>query len=257
MGYDNLLVEEDGPVAVVMMHRPQQLNALSSALVKDISVALDVLDDEEDVRVIILTGGEKVFAAGADIKEMAGAGAFDDPIQQRFLYRDRINRIKKPVIAAVSGYALGGGCELAMSCDIIIASETARFGQPEVNIGIIPGSGGTQRLSRLVGKHRAMEMVLTGDPLTAQEAEKLGLVNRVVPVELLMDEAKTVARKIAAKPPLAIRYAKEAVLKSFNTGLDDGLDFERKTFYTLFASEDKKEGMQAFMEKRPPVFKGR
>jgi len=157
----------------------------------------------------------------------------------------------------VSGYALGGGCELAMSCDIIIASETARFGQPEVNIGILPGSGGTQRLTHVVGKHRAMEMVLTGDPITAHEAERLGLVNRVVPVELLLEEAKTVARKIAAKPPLAIRYAKEAVLKSQNTGLDDGLDFERKTFYSLFASEDKKEGMQAFIEKRPPAFKGK
>jgi len=250
-------VEEDGPVAVVTMHRPQQLNALSSALVKDISVAFDVLDEEDEVRVIILTGGEKVFAAGADIKEFAGAGPFDPLIQERFFYRDRINKVKKPVIAAVSGYALGGGCELAMSCDIIIASETARFGQPEVNIGIIPGSGGTQRLAAVLGKHRAMEMILTGDPITAQEAERLGLVNRVVPVELLLEEAKTVARKIATKPPLAIRYAKEAVLKSFNTGLDDGLDFERKTFYTLFASEDKKEGMQAFIEKRRPVFKGK
>lgn len=257
MGYDNLLVEEDGPIAVITMHRPQQLNALSSALVKDISVAFDVLDEEDEVRVIILTGGEKVFAAGADIKEFAGAGPFDELIRERFHYRDRINKVSKPVIAAVSGYALGGGCELAMSCDIIVASETARFGQPEVNIGIIPGSGGTQRLARVVGKHRAMEMVLTGDPITAQEAERLGLVNRVVPVELLIDEAKSIARKIAAKPPLAIRYAKEAVLKSFNTGLDDGLDFERKTFYALFASEDKKEGMEAFMEKRPPVFKGR
>jgi enoyl-CoA hydratase len=257
MGYDNLLVEEDGPLAVITMHRPQQLNALSSALVKDISVAFEVLDEEEEIRVIILTGGEKVFAAGADIKEFAAAGPFDEPIQQRFFYRDRINRVSKPVIAAVSGYALGGGCELAMSCDIIIASETARFGQPEVNIGIIPGSGGTQRLAHIVGKHRAMEMVLTGDPITAQEAERLGLVNRVVPVELLLEEAKNVGKKIAAKPPLAIKYAKEAVLKSFNTGLDDGLDFERKTFYTLFASEDKKEGMQAFIEKRRPVFKGK
>jgi enoyl-CoA hydratase len=257
MGYDNLLVEEDGPIAVITMHRPQQLNALSSELIKDIAVALDVLDDEDDVRVIILTGGEKVFAAGADIKEMASAGPFDEPIQQRFFYRDRINKVRKPLIAAVSGYALGGGCELAMSCDIIIASETARFGQPEVNIGIIPGSGGTQRLTRVVGKYRAMEMVLAGDPITAQEAERLGLVNRVVPVELLIEEAKTIARKIAAKAPLAIRYAKEAVLKSLNTGLDDGLDFERKSFYTLFASEDKKEGMQAFMEKRRAVFKGR
>ena len=220
-------------------------------------MALESLDEDDEVRVIVLTGGEKVFAAGADIKEMAGAGPFDEPIRGRLSYRDRINKISKPVIAAVNGYALGGGCELAMSCDIIVASETARFGQPEVNIGIIPGSGGTQRLTHVVGKYRAMEMILTAEPISAHEAERLGLVARVVPVELLLEEAKGMAKKIAAKPLLAIRHAKEAVLKAANTGLDNGLDFERKSFYTLFASEDRKEGMQAFLEKRKPEFKGK
>ncbi|HTN69904.1 MAG TPA: enoyl-CoA hydratase-related protein [Methylomirabilota bacterium] len=257
MTYENVIVDKDGSIAVVTLNRPQQLNALSYGLVKDLCLAMESLDQDDHVRAIVLTGGEKVFAAGADIKEMADWGPFDEPIRGRLSYRDRINKISKPVIAAVSGYALGGGCELAMSCDIIIASETARFGQPEVNIGIIPGSGGTQRLTHVVGKYRAMEMILTAEPIGAQEAERLGLVNRVLPVELLLEEAKGMAQKIAAKPLLAIRHAKEAVLKAANTGLDDGLDFERKSFYTLFASEDRKEGMQAFLEKRKPVFKGK
>ena len=257
MSYEHVIVEKDGAIAVVTLNRPQQLNALSYGLVKDLCLAMESLDQDADVRVIVLTGGAKVFAAGADIKEMAGAGPFDAPVEGRLSYRDRVNKISKPVIAAVSGYALGGGCELAMSCDIIIASETARFGQPEVNIGIIPGSGGTQRLTHVAGKYRAMEMILTAEPISAQDAERIGLVTRVVPVELLLEEAKGIAKKIAAKPLLAIRHAKEAVLKAANTGLDDGLDFERKSFYTLFASEDRKEGMQAFLEKRKPVFKGK
>jgi enoyl-CoA hydratase len=247
MNFENVIVEKDGPIAVVTLNRPSVLNALSYALVKDLSLAMQELDQDSDVRVIIVTGGEKVFAAGADIKEMADRGPFDEKIHERLGYRDQINKTTKPVIAAVSGFALGGGCELAMSCDIIIASETARFGQPEVNLGIIPGSGGTQRLTHVLGKHRAMELVLTGDSLSATEAERLGLVNRVVPGELLLEEAKVVAKKIAVKPVLAIKAAKEAVLKAANTALDEGLEFERKSFYLLFASEDRTEGMKAFI----------
>jgi enoyl-CoA hydratase len=257
MTFETVIVEKDGAIAVVTLNRPQSLNALSYALVKDLSLAMQELDEDDEVRVIIVTGGEKVFAAGADIKEMAERGPFDERIQERLAYRDKINRIRKPVIAAVSGFALGGGCELAMSCDIIIASETARFGQPEINLGIIPGSGGTQRLAHVLGKHRAMELVLTGDMITAAEAERFGLVNRVFPVELFLEEAKNLGRKIAAKPVLAVRAAKEAVLKSANTALDEGLEFERKSFYLLFASEDKSEGMKAFLEKRKAEFKGR
>ena len=257
MRFENVIVEKSAPIAIITLHRPQQLNALSYGLVKDLSLAMAELDHDNDVRVMIITGGEKVFAAGADIKEMADRGPFDETIQERLAYRDKINRVSKPVIAAVSGFALGGGCELAMSCDIIIASESARFGQPEINLGIIPGSGGTQRLTHVVGKHRAMEMVLTGDFLSATEAERLGWVNRVVPVELLLDEAKAIALKIASKPILAVKAAKEAVLKAANAPLDEGLEFERKSFYLLLASEDRTEGMKAFLEKRKPEYRGR
>lgn len=257
MNYENVIVAKDGAIAVVTLNRPQALNALSYGLVKDLSLAMQELDQDADVRVIVVTGGDKVFAAGADIKEMADKGPFDALILERLAYRDKINKISKPVIAAVIGFALGGGCELAMSCDIIVAAENARFGQPEVNLGIIPGSGGTQRLTHLLGKHRAMELVLTGDMLNANDAERLGLVNRVVPAEICLEEAINIAKKIASKPQLAVRAAKEAVLKSANTGLDEGLEFERKSFYLLFASEDRTEGMQAFLEKRKAEFKGK
>jgi enoyl-CoA hydratase len=257
MNYDNVIVDRDGAIAVVTLNRPQALNALSYGLVKDLSLAMQELDHDPDVRVIVVTGGDKVFAAGADIKEMADKGPFDTLVQERLAYRDKINKISKPVIAAVIGFALGGGCELAMSCDVIVAAENARFGQPEVNLGIIPGSGGTQRLTHLLGKHRAMELVLTGDILNAVDAERLGLVNRVVPVELCLEEAKNLAKKIAAKPQLAVKAAKEAVLKAANTGLDEGLEFERKAFYLLFASEDRTEGMKAFLEKRKAEFTGK
>ena len=257
MDFQNLLVAREGPVGIVTLNRPQQLNALSYDLVKELSLAMEAFDLDQEIKAIVLTGGEKVFAAGADIKEMVDATPFDERIQGRMSYRDKINRISKPVIAAVSGYALGGGCELAMSCDLIIASETARFGQPEVNIGTIPGSGGTQRLTRTVGKYRSMEMVLTGEFLSASDAERFGLVNKIVPAELLLEEAKSIAIKIATKSPVSIRLAKEAILKSFNTPLDEGLEYERKCFYLLFASEDRKEGMKAFIEKRKPQFKGK
>jgi len=253
----NILSSVENGYAIVQLNRPEVLNALNMALMADLVDALEGLDRDEHVRCIIVTGNETAFAAGADIKEMANATAVDMLLRDQFARWDRIRKIKKPLIAAVSGFALGGGCELALACDIIIASETARFGQPEISIGVIPGAGGTQRLTRSVGKARAMEMVLTGRSISAQEAYNAGLLTRIVPKEMLLDEAKRVAAEIAAKPPIAIRLAKESVLKAFDSSLEVGLEFERKNFYLLFASEDQKEGMQAFAEKRKPTWKGR
>ena len=244
-------------VAVIELNRPKELNALSRQVMLEIRDALRELDDDDNVRVIILTGGQKVFAAGADIKQMATATAIDMLNIDQFSTWDQIKKTRKPIIAAVSGFALGGGCELAMTCDMIIATETARFGQPEIKIGTMPGAGGTQRLTRAVGKVLAMELVLTGKFISAEEALSAGLVNRIVPVELMMDETLKLAREIAKQSPVAVKLAKEAVNNAFNSTLDEGLLSERKHFYLTFASEDQKEGMAAFVEKRTPDFKGR
>ncbi|MCK7553790.1 enoyl-CoA hydratase-related protein [Chitinophaga sedimenti] len=244
-------------VAHIRLNRPNELNALNLQLMGELRDALKALDADDDIRAIVLSGNDKAFAAGADIREMANKSAIDMFITDQFSTWDAIKKIKKPMIAAVSGFALGGGCELTMLCDMIVASETARFGQPEIKIGVMPGAGGTQRLTRAIGKARAMEMVLTGRFITAQEALDAGLINKVVPVELYLQEAIKLASEIAALSPLAVKMAKEAVLKSFDTTLEEGLHFERKNFYLLFAAEDQKEGMQAFVEKRAPVFKGR
>jgi enoyl-CoA hydratase len=252
-----ILTSIENGYALVQLNRPEVLNALNMALMAELVDALEALDKDDQVRCIVLTGNDAAFAAGADIKEMASATAVEMLIRDQFARWDRIRKIKKPLIAAVSGFALGGGCELAMACDIIIASETARFGQPEISIGVMPGAGGTQRLTRAVGKVRAMEMVLTGRMISAAEALDAGLLTRVVPREMLLAEAKRVAAEIAAKPPVAVRLAKEAVLKAFDASLEGGLEFERKNFYLLFATEDQKEGMAAFTEKRKPAWKGR
>jgi len=247
----------EGFVATVQLNRPKVLNALNLALMTELVEALEMLDNDADVRCIVLHGGARAFAAGADITEMADASAIDMLGRDQFTRWDRIRKVKTPMIAAVSGVALGGGCELAMICDMIVASETARFGQPEINIGVMPGAGGTQRLTRAVGKALAMEMVLTGRMITAAEAHIAGLVNRVVPVEFYLETAMKLATEVAARPPIAARLAKESVLKSFDTTILDGLEFERKNFYLLFATDDMKEGMAAFVEKRKPEWKGR
>lgn len=244
-------------VALIELNRPKELNALNLQLMGELRDALKQLDDDDSVRAIVLTGNERAFAAGADIKQMAGKTAIDMFNIDQFSTWDQIKKTKKPIIAAVSGFALGGGCELAMTCDMIIASETAQFGQPEIKIGVMPGAGGTQRLTKALGKAKAMEMVLTGKFISAEEAEKHGLVNRVVPVELYLDEALKLAAEIAKMSPVAVKLAKESVNRSFETCLDEGLYFERKNFYMCFASEDQKEGMKAFVEKRAPQFTGK
>jgi enoyl-CoA hydratase len=243
-------------IALVQLNRPKELNALNLQLMLELKKALAQLDEQDEVRCIIITGNQQAFAAGADIKQMESKGPIDLLKIDQFETWDQIRKTKKPIIAAVSGFALGGGCELAMTCDMIIASETAKFGQPEIKIGIMPGAGGTQRLTRAVGKVNAMEMVLTGKFIGAEEAKNMGLVNRVVPEELYLDEAVKLAKEIALMSPIAIRLAKESVNKAFESGLQEGLFFERKNFYMTFASNDKKEGMSAFVEKRRPDFKG-
>ncbi len=257
MDFEFIRVETDAPIAVVTLDRPKVLNALSPALVEEVTEALGDLDRDASIRAVVLTGGPKVFAAGADIGDMAQR----TPIEQ--LQRDqtgswlKVTSFTKPLIAAVNGYALGGGCEMALMCDLIIAGDSARFGQPEINLGIIAGAGGTQRWTRTAGKYIAMEVNLTGQPITAWRAYQLGLVNRVVPTEVTIEVAKQVARQIATRAPIAARLAKESVNQALETPLSEGLAVERKNFYFLFATEDQKEGMKAFLEKRPAEFNGR
>lgn len=253
-----LVTEQYHPgIALIQLNRPKELNALNPQLMGEVRDALQALDKNEAVKVIIITGNEQAFAAGADIKQMADKSAVDMHIMDQFSTWDQIRKTKKPIIAAVSGFALGGGCEFVMTCDMVIASETAKFGQPEIKIGTIPGAGGTQRLTKAVGKAKAMELILTGRFLSAHEAHFYGLVNKVVPVEMYMHEAVELAKEIAQMPGIAVQLAKEAINRSFETQLDEGLMFERKNFYLTFATQDQKEGMQAFIEKRKPVYKGR
>lgn len=257
MSYENILVRQEGRVGVVQLNRPQALNALNSALMDELVQALRVFDTDEGVGCIIVTGSEKAFAAGADIKQMAQAGVVEMMDSPFIGYWDALSQVRKPIIAAVSGWCLGGGCELAMACDIIIASETAKFGQPEINLGIIPGAGGTQRLTRAAGKSLAMEVILGDRKLSAEEALRCGLVSRVAPVESYMAAALETANAIAAKAPVALRMAKEAVNKAFETTLAEGVHLERRLFNVLFATEDQREGMAAFIEKRPPQWRGK
>jgi enoyl-CoA hydratase len=259
MSFEFILSEPEyaSHIALIRLNRPKELNALNLQLMLEMKEALMELDKNDSVRVIIITGNERAFAAGADIKQMSGKTAVDMLQIDQFSTWDQIRKTKKPIIAAVSGFALGGGCELAMLCDMIVASESAKFGQPEIKIGVMPGAGGTQRLTRAVGKARAMEMVLTGKFIGAEEAMAFGLVNKVVPVELYLEEALKLAKEIAQMSPIAVQLAKESVNKAFEMPLQEALFFERKNFYMLFATEDQKEGMNAFIEKRNPEFKGK
>jgi enoyl-CoA hydratase len=250
-------VERDGAIAIVLLNRPEQLNALSDELMEELVSTLIELDRDKAVRTIVLGGSERAFAAGADIGELAQASAIDLYYQRRIERWDAIRGLWTPLIAAVSGYCLGGGCELAMACDLIVASESAQFGQPETGLGIIPGAGGTQRLTRAVGKALAMDLILSGRRLSAQEAFAAGLVARVVGDEAWLEEAKGLAREIAEKGPVATRLAKESVDRAFETTLTAGLEAERRALYLAFASEDAKEGLTAFTEKRKPEFRGR
>ncbi len=257
MAYETILVETRNAVGVITLNRPKALNAVCAQLIAELNRALDVLEADDSIKAMVVTGSERAFAAGADISEMRdkdfAAVTKDDFIEPW----ERITRCKKPVIAAVAGFALGGGCELAMMCDIIIAADSAKFGQPEITLGTIPGSGGTQRLTRAVGKSKAMDMILTGRMMDAEEAERSGLVSRVVPADKLLDEALAVAGKIAAMSAPVTAMAKEAVNRSYEVTLSEGVRFERRLFQSTFATDDRKEGMAAFMEKRPAAFTDR
>jgi len=258
MAYQNIQVETRGRVGIVRLHRPQAMNALCAALIQELGHALDRFEADANIGAVVLTGSDKAFAAGADIKEMAGK-TYMDAYLEDFITKgwERVSTTRKPVIAAVAGFALGGGCEVAMMCDFIIAADNARFGQPEIKLGTIPGSGGTQRLTRFVGKSKAMDMCLTGRMMDAAEAERCGLVSRVVPLAGLMDEAVKAAETIAAYSLPSVMMAKEAVNRAFETTMAEGVKFERRLFHSTFATEDQKEGMAAFVEKRAPKFKNK
>ncbi len=248
--------QHDGAVAVITLDRPEKLNALSPELLEELAAALDTFNTNVDSRVCILTGGPVVFAAGADVEAMAKSSAIDIYLRNSLKFWKHIWSVDKPLIAAVNGVAFGGGCELAMSCDLIVAGESARFGQPEIKLGIMPGAGGTQRLARTVGPYRAMEMILTGEPISAQEAYQVGLVNKVVPDDKVMAEAQRIAQIIVERPPVAIRLARQAVRFGVERTLIEGLEMERRNYRMLYATLDQKEGMAAFLEKRAPKFKG-
>ena len=258
MAYQNIIVETRGPVGVIRLNRPKAMNAINNALVADLGQALDAFEDDSAIGAIVLTGSDKAFAAGADIKEMADKSYMDMYLSD-FITNgwERITTCRKPIVAAVAGYALGGGCEIAMMCDFILAADNAKFGQPEITLGILPGAGGSQRLPRAVGKSKAMEMILTGRMMDAEEAERAGLVSRIVPLADLVDEAVKTAKIIGDLSRPAVMMAKEAVNRAYETTLAEGVRFERRLFHSAFATEDQKEGMAAFSEKRQPRFKHR
>jgi len=258
MDYQNILVKAEGAVVIITLNRPKALNALNSELLRELVHALETVDADENLHAVVLTGSDRAFAAGADIKEMAPK-SYMDMYKTNFFAEagDRIAAFRKPIIAAVAGYALGGGCELAMLCDFIIAADNAKFGQPEINLGVMPGIGGTQRLTRLVGKSKAMEMCLTGRNMEAEEAERAGLVSRIVPLADLLVEATKAAEKIAAQSVPIVMMTKETINRAYETTLAEGIRFERRVFHSMFATEDQKEGMAAFAEKRKPEFKNR
>ncbi|HYB76219.1 MAG TPA: enoyl-CoA hydratase-related protein [Nitrososphaerales archaeon] len=258
MEYGTIITTRQGWTGTIKLNRPEAMNALNSQMVKELIAALDDFDRDNTIRCVVIAGSERAFSAGADIKEMAGMTAVQMAMTGHFFpLWDRVGRFPKPIVGALSGFVLGGGLELAMSCDVLVASETTQLGQPEIDIGVMPGGGGTQRLTRAIGKYKAMEMILTGRRIAADEAKTLGLVSKVVPREAYLSEALKIAEEIGSKSPVAIRQAKMAVNKALEMGLSNGLDFERELFYLLFASEDKDEGMKAFMEKRKPEFKGK
>ncbi|MBL8535318.1 MAG: enoyl-CoA hydratase [Betaproteobacteria bacterium] len=260
MTYENILVETRGKVGLITLNRPKALNALSPALMRELASAIDIFEADENIGALVITGSERAFAAGADIKDMQ-TKSYMDVYKSDFITAEweRVTRCRKPVIAAVAGFALGGGCELAMMCDFILAADNAKFGQPEINLGILPGAGGTQRLPRFVGKSKAMEMVLLGQArmMDAAEAERVGLVSRVIPLAGLLEEAVATAAKIAELSQPIVMMAKESVNRAFETTLAEGVRFERRLFHSAFATEDQKEGMSAFVEKRKPAFKHR